>query len=376
MKKTVLVCAVLAALAGCKKKQEEAATTNPPAEATEKAVEKAKPAEPPGPDSKLVDHGAYIAKAAACAVCHTAIGPTGPDFANAFAGGLEMPDAIGTWRTPNITQDKSTGIGNWTDEQIIAAVREGVRPDGAGLYAIMPFMNYNRMSDDDAKALVAFLRTVKPIAKIVAPNKDLKIMKGPGPKAAGAADPTGDKVKHGEYVASLMLCSHCHWTPDMKTMAPAGPDKMFSGGLPFTIPMLGTGTLWSRNITSDPETGIGKWTEEQIYSTVKTMVRPDGRMIYGPMQFMQGPWSQLDDADLHAVAAYIKQIPPVKNKVPDSTFKPNAGPPPGAVPAGSGALPAGSGAPPAGSGAVPAGSGASLGSAHSAMPTAGQPGTK
>jgi hypothetical protein len=63
-------------------------------------------------------------------------------------------------------------------------------------------------------------------------------------------------------------------------------------------------------------------------------------MIYGPMQFMQGPWSQLSDDDLHAVAAYIKSLPPVKNKVPDSTFKPNAGPPPGAPPPTGGAAPA------------------------------------
>jgi hypothetical protein len=126
------------------------------------------------------------------------------------------------------------------------------------------------------------------------------------------------------------------------TLAPAGPDKMFSGGLPFEIPMLGTGKLFARNITSDPDTGIGKWTEDQIFTTIKTMVKPDGKPIMGPMQFMQGTWSQLDEADLHAVAAYIKSLPPVKNKVPDATFKPNAGPPPGAPPAGAPA-----GAPPA-----------------------------
>jgi mono/diheme cytochrome c family protein len=334
MNRTVLVCTVLAALAGCKKRQEEPAAQNtpPPEKAVETAKAEVRP--PAGPDSKLVERGAYIAKAAACGVCHTAIGPQGPDLANAFAGGLEMPDVIGTWRTPNITQSKSTGIGGWTDEQIIAAVREGVRPDGSGLYAIMPFMNYSRMTDDDAKALVAFLRTIKPIEKTVAPNKNLKTMRGPGPRPANAPDPEDDKVKHGEYMASLMLCSHCHWTPDPKTMAPAGPDKMFSGGLPLEAPMLGTGKLWARNITSDPDTGIGKWTEDQIYTTVKTMVRPDGKPILGPMMFMQAPWSQLDDADLHAVAAYIKSLPPVKNKVPDSKFKPNAGPPPGAPPTG------------------------------------------
>jgi mono/diheme cytochrome c family protein len=109
-------------------------------------------AAPAGPDAKLVERGAYVAKAGGCLVCHTAIGPTGPDLANAGAGGLEMPDAIGTWRTPNITPDKGTGIGNWTDDQIIAAVRTGVRPDGKKLYPIMPYLNYNVMTDDSARS--------------------------------------------------------------------------------------------------------------------------------------------------------------------------------------------------------------------------------
>jgi cytochrome c553 len=335
MNKTVLVCVVLAAVIGCKKKQEEPAANNPP---PEKAVETAKaktdtPPPAPGPDPKLVERGAYVAKVGACVICHTAIGPTGPDIEHAFAGGLEMPDPMGTWRTPNITQDKGTGIGNWTDEQIIAAVREGVRPDGSGLYAIMPYMNYGRMTDDDAKALVAFLRTVKPVERTVAPNKDLKMPKGPGPMPANQPDDPNDQAKHGEYMATLMLCSHCHWTPDMKTMAPAGPDKMFSGGLPITAPMLGKGTIFTANITSDPETGIGKYTEDQIYSTIKTMVKPDGKQIRGPMMFMQGTWSQLDDKDLHAVAAFIKKLPAVKHKVAASDFVPNA-PPPGTPPAG------------------------------------------
>jgi cytochrome c553 len=198
----------------------------------------------------------------------------------------------------------------------------------------MPFMNYAIMSDDDTKALVAFLRTIKPINKVVAPNKDLKMPKGPPPNleqlkaARTSGDATSDEpLKHGSYLASIMLCNHCHWTPG-KDFMPAGPDKMFSGGLPIEIPMLGKGTIFTRNITSDPETGIGKWTEDQIFTAIKTMTKPDGKMIQGPMLFLQGTWSQLDDKDLHAVAAFIKKLPPVKNKVPPSTFKPN--PPPGA----------------------------------------------
>jgi hypothetical protein len=124
---------------------------------------------------------------------------------------------------------------------------------------------------------------------------------------------------------------------------------MFSGGLPITAPMLGKGTIYTANITSDPETGIGKYTEDQIYTTIKTMVKPDGKPIRGPMMFMQGTWSQLDDKDLHAVAAYIKKLPPVKHKVPASDFVPNGPPPGGAPPAG--APPAGA---PPGTPAAPA----------------------
>src|SRR5262249_44604943 len=133
MNKRILLCAVLA-LAGCKKKAEESSAAQPTPDPKAVAPEpKKEPEPPPGPDPKLVERGAYIAKAAACVVCHTAIGPTGPDLEHPFAGGLEMPDVIGTWRSPNITQDKSTGIGNWTDEQIARSIREGVRPDGAQL---------------------------------------------------------------------------------------------------------------------------------------------------------------------------------------------------------------------------------------------------
>lgn len=344
MGKALSVVMALVVATGCSKKKDEEPREAPKAVEKDpgaKPVENPVPAEPKAdPNAALVTRGAYLAGAAACGVCHTAIGPTGPDFANAYAGGLEMPDAIGTWVSPNITQDKSTGIGAWTDDQIARAIREGVRPDNAQLYPIMPYLHYNRLTDDDTKALVAFLRTVKPVNKVIAPNKDLKMPKIPAPKPANAPD---DAAGHGEYMATIMLCGHCHWTPD-KNLAPQ-KGKEFSGGMPFAIPALGKGTLYARNITSDPETGIGKWTEDQIFTVVKTMTKPDGKIIQGPMQFMLGPWSQLDDKDLHAVAAYIKKLPPVVNKVPDSTFVPAAGGPP---------PPAGSGAPaPAGSGSAP-----------------------
>jgi cytochrome c553 len=329
----------------------------------------------PGPEAKLVERGAYVAKASGCLVCHTAIGPTGPDFANVGGGGLEMPDPIGTWRTPNITPDKGTGIGNWTDEQIIAAVRTGVRPDGKTLYPIMPYMNYNAMTDDDAKALVAFLHTLKPVERTVAPNKDLKMKPIDAPPPSNGPDDASDPVKHGQYLATLMLCNHCHWTPKKDYSGPVDMNHLFSGGFVFELPMLGSGKLYAANLTSDPDTGLGKWTEEQIATTIQTMVRPDGRPIFGPMQFLQGGWSQLEDSDIKAVAAFIKTLPPVKNKVPASTFKPN-GPPPGAPGAPSAPGAAGSASGAAGSSGSAAGSsggaaGSSAGAAGSSAGAAG-----
>ncbi len=334
MKNLVVVCAVLALAGGCKKKEQAQEAPPPPPPA---AADAAPTAEAPKPDPKVLARGEYVAKASACLVCHTPMGPQGPELAKLGAGGLEMHEKFGVWRSPNITPDKGTGIGNWTDEQIAAAIREGVRPDGTKLLPMMPYMNYNAMTDDDVHAVVTFLRTLKPVENVVA-KSELKMEPIPAPKPPNEA-PGDDPAKQGAYMASLMLCSHCHWTPNKDMTGPAGPDKMFSGGLPMEMPPLGTGTLFTANITSDPATGIGKWSEEQIVTAIKTMQKPDGKMIQGPMLFMQGMWSQLEDQDLKNVAAFIKKLPPVKNKVPKSTFKPHppgaGGPPaPGGPPAG------------------------------------------
>jgi cytochrome c553 len=365
MRKLLVLSAVLAIAAGCKKKEEKKDPPPPLPAAASDAAPGATAEQQADGDPKLIERGAYLANTAACLVCHTAMGPQGPDFANVGAGGLEMEEKFGTWRSPNITPDKSTGIGSWTDEQVIVAVREGIRPDGTKLNPMMPYMNYNVMTDDDAKALVAFLKTLKPVERTVA-KSDVKLEPIPVGKPPNEA-PGDDPMKQGAYVASLMLCNHCHWTPNKEFTAPASPDKMFSGGLPFELPPMGKGVLYGANITSDPDTGIGKWTEEQIFTSLKTMQRPDGRMIQGPMLFMQSVWSQLPEQDLKNVALFIKKLPPVKNKVPKSTFVPH-GPPPGAGAGGAGGPP-GAGVPP-GAGSPPGAAGAP----GAAGPPGGAPG--
>ena len=330
---TVTVVVVTIA-AGCGKKK-ETAPDNPPTTTGSGSAQMATGsgsavvAETPKGDPKLVERGAYLTSLLGCPFCHMPMGPKGPDFSRPFAGGMEIPESFGTWRAPNITQHKGSGIGGWTDEQIIAAVREGVRPDGSGMYPIMPFMNYNRMTDADAKALLAFLRTVAPIDNVVAPNTDLKMPRMAGPKPANEPDPVDDPLKHGEYLVTMMHCNICH-----SPMTARGPDmgRQFAGGMVFEIPMLGTGKLYGRNITSDVETGIGKWTVADIEKAVSTMTRPDGTIIQGPMQFYLAGWSKMDKKDLTAIATFVKAIPPLKNAVPASTFKSTMAmsPPPGA----------------------------------------------
>jgi mono/diheme cytochrome c family protein len=353
----LIMCAFAATALGCGKKDKDNDKKGPSAKTQPTPPPKQPDPPKPNPEeekAELVKKGAYVANVTGCVLCHTGVGPQGPDLANPFAGGLEvteeMPDGTKVdWRSSNITPDADTGIGKWTDEQIIAAVREGVRPDGSKLSPMMPFMMYNAMSNDDAKALVAFLRSVKPVARKVERMPMPKPFEAmpPAPKAAGAAWPAEQR---GEYLATLMHCAMCH-TP----MGPQGPDmkRAFAGGTPMKIPpqfkAVGTGTNFSANITSDPETGIGKWTEQQIADAIKLMKRPDPkRPIIGfPMFLYQMTWSQLTDEDVMAVARYIKGIAPIVNKVPASTFKPgpmmemmmkggqggHGGPPPGDAPA-------------------------------------------
>lgn len=313
------VLASCLAIAACGKKSDKPPEKNDPDHVEAIHVTSKPDAAITDPHAELTARGAYVVKAAGCLVCHTGLVPAGsggmaPDFAHVGAGGLEMPDPIGgTWRTPNITPDKSTGIGSWTDDQIARAIREGTRPDGSQLYSIMPFAFYNRMTDADVKAVVAYLRTIPAVERTVAPNRNLKFPQPTVPAPTNAPDVTTDPVKHGEYLASIMLCGHCHMTP-------GEPDHLLSGGMDLAISTLGTGKLYASNITPDKATGIGAWSEENIYTTLKTMVRPTGKPILPPMAMLQPAWSQLDEKDLRAVATYIHQVPAIKHAVLPSTF--------------------------------------------------------
>jgi mono/diheme cytochrome c family protein len=332
-----VVVASALALAGCSKqdggKDRDRAAPAAPSEPTPASTPGSAgsvgvpPGGTPAPTSTasaaMIERGKYLTNVTGCVGCHTGIGPTGPALDKLWAGGLSATErGFGTWVSPNITPDLETGIGKWTDEQIMAAIREGRRLDGSQIAPIMPWPLYNRLTDDDARAMVAFLRTVPPIVNKVA-RGDIKMPPVPATKPANL--PIGDTpVARGAYYATLMHCVMCH-----TAMTASGPDlaNAFAGGLEMEMPpAMGSGKLVTANITSDPDSGIGKWSEADIIKAIRSAQRPDGSLILGPMMLYFPMWSQITDDDAAAIATFIKALPPNHRKVAKSTFTP-AGPP-------------------------------------------------
>jgi mono/diheme cytochrome c family protein len=302
----------IAAACGSSSKPATSPSTEPdPALAAEGTV----PATPIPVDPAMIERGAYVAAVAGCATCHTPRDAHGNlDTARALAGGFEMPmpGGKGVWRAPNITPDPTTGIGTWTTDQIEAAIRMGKHPTGQTLAPIMPSAYFARMTDADTDALVVFLRAQAPVAHKVARSSGLDVPAEITPvEAAAAGDSASDQRTHGEYLATLMHCSGCH-TPE--TGAHAG--KPFAGGNPFDRPLTeGGGTIYSANITPDPRTGIGSWTQEDIMRSVREMKRPDGEPLHGPMTLYRDAWSKLTDDDARAIAVYLMSVPAVENTI-------------------------------------------------------------
>jgi mono/diheme cytochrome c family protein len=157
------------------------------------------------------------------------------------------------------------------------------------------------MTDADAYALVAYLRSEIPVWNVIKPNDRASAQSLPEmPAPTGNVDPD-DARGHGEYLATLMHCAACHTATD---------GAAFAGGAKFKL--LDGRELVAPNITSDAETGIGGWTEDQIVRAVRTMTRPDGRPIEGPMARYSTVWAWLSDADARALATYIKSIGAVR----------------------------------------------------------------
>jgi mono/diheme cytochrome c family protein len=262
----------------------------------------------------LVKQGEYLARAGDCVACHTA------KVGKPFAGGLPMETPIGTVYSTNITPDAS-GIGSYSFEDFDKAVRHGIGKSGSSLYPAMPFPSYASVSDGDMQALYAyFMKGVEPVAE---PNKATDIpwplsMRWPlsiwrglfAPKVQAYQAPAGADpvVSRGAYlVEGLGHCGACH-TPRAITMQEkalnAGDSPAFLSG---SAPLEG----WiAKNLRGDHKDGLGSWSEGDLVQFLKTG-RNDRTAVFGGMSdVVEHSMQYMSDADLQAIARYLKSLPP------------------------------------------------------------------
>jgi mono/diheme cytochrome c family protein len=260
-----------------------------------------------------VERGRYLVEGiAACGNCHTPKGPQDPVPGKHLAGGFEIAEAFGVAIAPNITPDRATGIGAWTDDEIFRAIREGKGRDGRTLGPPMPYEFYRGISDTDVKAMVAYLRTVPPVEnRVVKSRYTAPLPPSWGPPVASVADvPTGDPVKYGAYLAGpIAHCMECH-TPHRPDGSP-DMTKLGAGGFGFRGPW---GVSYAANLTSDAETGIGRWTDSEIVASVHGARRGGGRVL--PPMPVDHYVTGISANDLKALLAYLRSLPPVTNAVP------------------------------------------------------------
>lgn len=267
------------------------------------------------PDSALIAEGSRIVMTD-CIMCHR-----GAD--DRLSGHLWADNGVlGKLWSANLTQHPDAGIGQYTDGELAYTLRTGIKRNGQ--YA-GPWMAFPLISDEDLSAVIAFLRSDAPAVQPSERRQPPAELKFPGkiffklivhpndyPQQPVKTPPATDKIAWGRYLATAKwACYRCH-SASFETNNDLEPEKSagyFGGGN-----LLEDGEhnkAVSANITSDPASGIGKWTQAQFADAVRYGKRPDGRAL-NPMM---PPMTVLTDAEIDALWAYLRTIPPVKNAV-------------------------------------------------------------
>jgi mono/diheme cytochrome c family protein len=261
-----------------------------------------------------VERGRYLVTTiGACGNCHSPRNAAGkPAAGRELSGGFEFDEpGLGHIVGTNITPDNETGIGKWSEAEIVAALRDGKRPDGTLIRPPMPIPVYRQLSDGDAAAIAAYLKTIKPARNKVGeahykvplpPNYGAPILHVPEPSR-------DDKAAYGAYLAGPAgHCVLCH--------TPPGGGKPFDMSLAYLggreLPDFGNpgGITVSRNITAGSKHGIGDWTDAQIKRAITQGVREDGTRLARTMPF---DWyKRMMPADLDAIVAFLRTLKPAE----------------------------------------------------------------
>jgi mono/diheme cytochrome c family protein len=271
--------------------------------------------------ASVVERGAYLARAADCMVCHTTAG------GKEYAGGLGFKLPFGTLYSTNITPDKDTGIGNYSDQDFLAAMHRGIRRDGARLYPAMPFTSYTYISDADALAIKAYLFSLPPV-RVAAPENTLMFPFNQrwamgfwsalfNPDTRFEPDTSkSPEWNRGAYLAeALAHCGECH-TP--RNLAFALNNRLkFAGAV--------TAGWRAFNISSDKTTGVGAWRDDDLVSYLSIGHAAGHGTASGPMgEAVDHSLSKLAPEDIRAVVAYLRSVPPAASTDLPATLAPPA----------------------------------------------------
>jgi mono/diheme cytochrome c family protein len=258
--------------------------------------------------ASLIERGRYLAQAADCMACHTSQG--GKDF----AGGLAIRLPFGALYSTNITPDKETGIGNYSDQDFLNAVHRGIRRDGARLYPAMPFTSYTYMTDADALAIKAYLFSLPAVRAVASVDTLMFPFNQRWATSVWSAlfnantrfEPDTSQSpewNRGAYLAeALAHCGECH-TPRNLAFA-LNNRRKFAGAV--------TAGWRAFNISSDKTTGIGAWRDDDVASYL-SIGHADGHgTASGPMgEAVDHSFSQLAPEDIRAVVTYLRSVPAI-----------------------------------------------------------------
>jgi mono/diheme cytochrome c family protein len=258
-----------------------------------------------------IERGRYLVDAVmVCDGCHTPRGPAGLDMERRFSGGSIVWDTPAyTVRGSNITPDRDTGIGTWSEDDIKRLLTTGVRPNGVPVAPQMPYAFYRILTPGDLDAIAIYLKTIKPTANQVPPPV-YKATSYPEP-LPGAETSIGDRVpqdlvERGFYLATLAHCMECH------SRKPDGVQDFQNwwgkGGHDMKGPW---GSVVVPNISSHKEKGVGAWTDAELKRVFIEGLGRDGRVLKQPMA-RQRYFSKMTEQDLNALVAWVRSIPPIE----------------------------------------------------------------
>ena len=272
-----------------------------------------------------IERGRYLTNSVlVCMDCHSKRDWTlfsGPLVPKTLGQGGEVFDQRygfpGSFHARNITP---SGIGDWTDGELLRTISTGVDRKGKALFPVMPYANYGKMDREDLFAVIAYIRGLTPIKNVVQPSTadfpmNFILNTIPTKATFGQLPSTNDILARGTYLFNAANCNGCH-TKEIKGQKIKGME--LAGGFEFPLPTGGKAT--SANITPDTETGIGNWTEAAFLKRFKYYADSsyqNPKVEKGTANTVM-PWTMyatMEEADLKAIYAYLKTMKPIKNVV-------------------------------------------------------------